>query len=292
MGIEYYHRPDTISECIGLLTECEGAARLIAGGTDLMLDIESKRRNPRVLVDITSIKKFKAVVIGDDTIEIPAGVTHAQVNHHSELNMILPALSQACGSVGSPQIRNVATLSGNIVNAQPAADSAMVLIALGAKAIIEKPGATRIESVEDLFVGPGQSTIDSTSELLTTFIIEKPGKHQANAYGRISPRNSLCLPIVNTSVSLTMDEKGKISHAKIVMGPVAKTPLIAEEAQRLLIGGDIDDPDLYIKAAVAASRAANPRSSCLRGCTDYRRQLIYVLTKRIIAEAAEKAAAK
>jgi carbon-monoxide dehydrogenase medium subunit len=199
---------------------------------------------------------------------------------------MVPALAQACGSVGSPQIRNIATLSGNVVNAQPAADSAIALIALDAKAVIQNPSGTRTEPVESLFAGPGQSRVDSTSEILTSFVIERTRENRATAYGRISPRTSLCLPIVNTGVTLQVDDRGKICDAKIVIAPVAKTPLLAESACQALIGGDVDDEDLFVRAASEASRAANPRSSCLRGCSDYRKQLVYVLTRRIIAQAA------
>lgn len=291
MGIAAYHRPESIHECLGLLTELEGDGRLISGGTDLMLDIESRRKTPKVLVDTGNIKGFTTIDINEKTIKIHAGVTHAQANRHPELNDLVPSLAQACGSVGSPQIRNVATLSGNVANAQPAADSAIALIALNAKAVINNPGGERMEPVESLFLGPGISSIDSTSEILTAFVFDRPGVNQACAYGRISPRTSLCLPIVNTGVFIQIDTQGKIVDAKIVIAPVAKTPLVAEEAQQVLMGGDIDDPDIYERAANAAGRAANPRSSCLRGCSDYRKQLVTVLTRRIIARAASCIAA-
>ena len=292
MNITAYHRPELIDECLGLLTQSQGEARLISGGTDLMLDIESRRKTPKVLVDTAQIKGFDAIDINAETITIHGGVTHTMVRRHEGLSGMVPALAQACGSVGSPQIRNVATLAGNVVNAQPAADSAIALIGLDAKAVICRPGQTREESVESLFLAPGKSGVDSTSEILSAFVFDTPGKFQSCAYGRISPRNSLCLPIVNTAVNITLDGSGKISAAKIVIAPVAKTPLVVQEARDILMGQDADNPGLYEQAAAAASRAANPRSSCLRGCSDYRKQLVYVLTRRIIARAVQDAITK
>lgn len=289
MSVSAYHTPQTVQECLGHLVELEGQGRLIAGGTDLMPGLESGKYRPRALIDTTGIQGFDCLdLVGDEAV-IGAGVTHAMVSGHKELVGLLPALAQACGSIGSPQIRNVATLAGNVVNAQPAADSAMALVALGARAEIASPAGSRRELVENLYAGLGQSSIDPAAELVTAFYVPLPKESQASAYGRISPRNALCLPIVNAAVFISAPG-GKIEEARLALGPAAEKPFRPKEAEERLVGADIDDKEALAQAALAAARASSPRDSCLRGCADYRKQLIRVLTGRVLAQAAARAA--
>lgn len=289
MSVSAYYTPTTVQECLGHLTELEGQGRLIAGGTDLMPGLASGKYRPQALIDTNSIEGFDLLDLEGGEAIIGAGVTHAMVSGHKELAGLLPALAQACGSVGSPQIRNVATLAGNVVNAQPAADSAMALVALGAAAEIASASGLRREPVENLYAGLGKSSIDPASELLTAFFIPIPQAGQASAYGRISPRNALCLPIVNAAVFLSAPG-GKITEARLVLGPVAEKPFRPLEAEERLVGADIDDKEALAQAALAAARSSSPRDSCLRGCADYRKQLIRVLAGRVITQAAARAA--
>ena len=200
----------------------------------------------------------------------------------------MPALTQACGSIGSPQIRNVATLAGNVVSAQPAADGAIALVALGAKAEIISAAGSKHVLVEDLYAGLGQSLIDPSQELLSAFYVPISQTGQGNAYGRISPRNALCLPIVNAGVWIN-SQGGKIKESRVVLAPVADRPFRPKEAEERLIGADLDNLEAFKETALAAARASSPRDSCLRGCSDYRKQLIKVLTGRVIADAAKQA---
>ena len=288
MSVSAYYTPTTVQECLGHLTELQGQGRLIAGGTDLMPGLAGGRYRPQALIDTTGIKGFERLELQAEEAVIGAGVTHAVVSGHKELAGLLPALAQACGSVGSPQIRNVATLAGNVVNAQPAADSAMALVALGAVAEIAAPAGARKEPVENLYAGLGKSTIDPAAELLTAFYVPLPKEGEASAYGRISPRNALCLPTVNAAAFVSAPG-GKIKEARLALGPVAEKPFRPKEAEERLLGADIDDTEAFAQAALAAARASSPRDSCLRGCSDFRKQLIRVLTGRVIAQAAKTA---
>lgn len=289
MSVYAYHTPQTVQECLGHLVELEGRGRLIAGGTDLMPGLESGKYRPRALIDTTGIRGFTRLDLEGDQAVIGAGVTHAMVSSHEKLTGLLPALAQACGSIGSPQVRNVATLAGNVVNAQPAADSAMALVALGAAAEIASASGHRREPVEALYAGLGRSSVDPAAEIVTAFYVPLPKAGQASAYGRISPRNALCLPIVNAAVFISAPG-GKIEAVRLALGPAAEKPFRPQEAEELLVGADIDDKEAQARAAVAAARASSPRDSCLRGCADYRKQLIRVLTGRVIAQAAARAA--
>ena len=290
MSVREYLLPNSLEECLGCLTDYRGEACLIGGGTDLMPKLESGRIAPRALVDTSQIEGLGRISHDQGLIKIGGTVTHAAISQNQELRAMLPALAAACGSVGSPQIRNVATLAGNVVNAQPAADGAIALVALGAEAEIAAPGKTRRQPVEELYAGVGASTVDVSQEIITGFILPAPRPGQASAFGRIAPRNALCLPTANVAVYIS-SKGGKIDSARIAMGPVAEKPFRPLEAEESLKGADLDDQEAFVKAADLAARASGPRSSCFRGCSDYRKQLINVLCGRVVAEAAQKAMA-
>ena len=290
MSAKYYLKPVNIEECLGYLTEFDGKGLLIAGGTDLVFKLQSGKTQAEALIDTQDIEGLARLEIGDDNIVIGAGVTHGQVAADRQLIAKLSAISQACQNVGSPQIRNVATLAGNVVSAQPAADGALALVALGAQAEIVSAAGTRLVPVEHLYAGLGLSVIDPAQEVIRAFHLQYTPFGYGSAYGRISPRNSLCLPLVNAAVCLEI-KSNTIAAARVVLGPVADRPFRALEAEERLIGVEIGDTDALKTAALAAARASSPRNSCLRGCTDYRKQLVRVLTGRVIAQAAEQALA-
>ena len=289
MTARYYLQPDTIGECLGYLTEFSGKGVLIAGGTDLVFKIKSRQMAFEALVDTQSIRESDRIDLGRDKISIGSAVTHACVASNLSLRAEFPALSQACASIGSPQIRNVGTLAGNVISAQPAADAAVALVALGAEAEITSSSGTRTLPVEELYAGLGKSLVDPTREILSAFYLKHPGPGYGCAYGRISPRNALCLPIVNAGISLK-SVRGRITDARIVLGPVSDRPFRAKEAEENLLGAGLDDMEQFGVASRLAAQASNPRSSCLRGCADYRKQLIRVLTHRVLVDAAGMAA--
>lgn len=287
MSIEQYLTPESIDECLFQLSRFEGRAMLIAGGTDLMPKLAQKKIAPTALIDITRIKNFCNVIVTHTDLIIAAGTTHAQVAQNETLAQTWPALAKACGCIGSPQIRNIATLTGNIVTAMPGADAAVALAVLDARVEITSPDGSRSAAVEDLYMGVGQSKIDCSREIITTIKVPRPQRKHGNAYGRISPRNSFCFPIVNAAAALTC-ENDKIVSARLTMGPVADRPFRSQKAEAILKGAAPDDPKAIDEAAIVASQEANPRSSCLRGCADYRRELLKVLVKQVIMDASER----
>jgi len=286
MSIEQYLIPESIDECLSQLGRFQGRAMLIAGGTDLMPNLEQKKIAPTALIDITRIKNFADMVVTPTGLIIAAGATHARVAQNETLARIWPALARACGCIGSPQIRNIATLTGNIVTAMPGADAAVALAALDATVEIASPAGNRSAAVEDLYRGVGQSKIDCSREIITAIKVPRPQQKHGNAYGRISPRNSFCFPIVNAAAALTC-ENDKIVSARLAMGPVADRPFRSRKAEAVLKGAAADDPKAIDEAALVASQEANPRSSCLRGCADYRRELLKVLVKQVIMDASQ-----
>jgi carbon-monoxide dehydrogenase medium subunit len=287
MSIEQYLFPESIDECLTLLSRFRGRALLIAGGTDLMPKLAQKKIAPTVLIDVTRIENFCDLIVTHTDLIVGAGATHAQVAENETLAQTWPALTRACGSIGSPQIRNIATLTGNIVTAMPGADAAVALVVLDAAVEIASPEGKRSAAVEDLYAGVGQSKINSGREIITAIKVPRPPKKHGNAYGRISPRNSFCFPIVNAAAALTCENE-KIFSAHLAMGPVADRPFRPQKAEAVLKGAALDDLKAIDEAASLASQEANPRSSCLRGCADYRRELLKVLVKQVIMDASER----
>ena len=163
MNLRDYLFPHDLEECLAALGAWEGRGRLVAGGTDLVTRLEYGTSRVEALIDISSVHDLMGFEIREQELVIRAGATHSQISSAPDIQQIWPALAKACGSVGSPQIRNVATLAGNVVNAQPAADSAVALVALGARAEILSPSGRRMEPVEALYRGLGQSTIGASA---------------------------------------------------------------------------------------------------------------------------------
>lgn len=285
MRIQSYLTPKTIEETLAELAGFNGKAMIIAGGTDLIPKMKQKKIDARALIDITEIAEINGLEITADELTIGAAVTHSQVCDNRQVQKIWPALADACGCIGSPQIRNIATLTGNVVNAQPAADAAVALVALDARLEFVSSKGSAIERIENLYAGIGTSKIDCGRELVTAIKVPTPGGRFGNAYGRISPRNSFCMPIVNAAAGLTCDGS-KIISARLVMGPVAEKPFRPLKAEAILKGAELGDHKAIDQAALAASQEANPRNSCLRGCSDYRKELLNVLVGRVLAKAA------
>jgi len=289
MNLRDYLFPHDLEECLTALSAWEGRGRLVAGGTDLVANLEYGKTQVEALIDIGSVQDLRGFDIQEHELVIRAGTTHGQISAAPRVQQLWPALAKACGSVGSPQIRNVATLAGNVVNAQPAADSAVALVALGAQAEILSAGGRRLEPVETLYRGLGQSTIDSSREILVTLRVPVPGQGEVNVYGRVSPRNSLCLPVVNAAASLKT-KGGKILSGRIAMGPVSDRPFRPQRAEAALQGVALQDREALNEIGRMAGEEANPRDSCLRGCSDYRRQLLRVLVRTLLEDATAGAA--
>ncbi len=273
----------TIDECLQLLQGKNGKARVVAGGTDLIPQIEKKTQQPAFLIDVSKIPELRTIRQDDGKIYIGAAVTHAEVAASSLIRQSAPLLAEASLAVGSPQVRNIATIAGNVINAQPAADAAIALVALGAKAEIISTGGTTEEYIENLYLGVGLSKIDSTSELLSRIYFSPIDKNQGTAFLRMSPRNALSLPILNIAVVLTIDDSF-IQDVRIALGPVAEKPfrpLLAEASLK----GSRPDTDTIKKAAKIIHDECSPRDSLLRGSSAYRRKMVQVLSETALLKA-------
>ncbi|TKJ28057.1 MAG: molybdopterin dehydrogenase [Chloroflexi bacterium B3_Chlor] len=282
-----YLFPQSVDEALEMLEAHVGEARIIAGGTDLTLQSQRRQVPAKVVVDITRIPGLDHVEERDGLIYVGAQVTHAQVAASPLIGSLAGVLAEACGSVGGPQIRNVGTLVGNVVNALPAADGAMALFAMDAEAEVAEGTGRRWAPIASLYAGVGRCTVDSCEAMITQLRFPALRDGEAGAFERLAKRRTLILPILNTAVVLGIDG-GKIEKARIAIGPVATTPFVATEAAAALVGR-APDGAAVAEAAKLASEAAEPRYSLLRGSTEYRKSMVEVLVRRALTRAVARA---
>ena len=286
--IEYLY-PSSVEEAIARLDEYDGQARVIAGGTDVMPDIRRRRIQPRCLVDVTRIPGLDRIRVTEDFVEVGAAVTFAALRDDPFLNRHVPALAEAARSVGAIAIQSAATWAGNVVQAMPAADGAIVAVALEAEAwLVDRSGAAW-RPVESLFAGPGVSTVDPSRQMITHLRFPRPRSPWGTGWARVGRRRSLVLPILNCAVKLVLDAGGKqIARACIALGPVAPRPFRARGAEDFL-GGQPPTPEVFAQAATIAREESNPRSSRMRASREYRLAVVPSLVSGAMAIAAERA---
>ncbi len=273
-----YLEPTTVKEAISLLTKYDGRARIIAGGTDLMVQIRNKACSPEYVVDITYIPGFDYIKFDKKLgLRIGALTPVRSIEKSEELTHTYPVLCQAAGLLGSVAIRNVGTLGGNLCNAAPSADNAPSLIGLSAKAKITGPDGERVVPLEEFFTGPG-STVLKTGELLAEIQVPVPAAGTKGVYLKHG-RSAIDLAIVGVGVVMIMSD-GTCQDARIVLGAVAPTPMRAKKAEEILRGKKVTAA-LIDKSAQAASEEARPITD-VRASADYRREIVRVLTRRAI----------
>jgi len=285
MICEDYVIASTVEEALAALASLRGTGRVIAGGTDLMIQLQRRSRDVNCLVDVTRIPGLDEIRQDESYIVVGAAVTHSQIERSELIRQRASVLAEAASWVGSPQIRNVGTLAGNVVNAQPAADGSIALLALDAEAEIANLTGRQWVAMAGLFVSPGVSRVDATSEMITAFRFRAQGPREASAFERLARRKAVALPLINVGVRLRLDAEGShIRDARIAIGPVAPVPFRAQEAESTLKGHAITD-EVINEAVEAAVHESKPRTSLLRAGKEYRRELIGVLTRRALLRA-------
>ena len=282
-----YLFPATVQEALEMLAAHGGQARIIAGGTDLVLQSQRGQRAATVMVDITRIPGLDGIEEHEDYVTIGCQATHAQIAASPLIHQKAEVLALACGSVGGPQTRNVGTLVGNVVNALPAADGAVALFALEAEVEVADAEGRRWLPIAAMYAGVGKCTIDPCVQMVTAIRFRPLSNGWASAYQRLANRKALALPILNAAVVVGLED-GVCSEVRIAVGPVAPTPFRAREAEAALVGQP-PTPEAVVRAARLAADAANPRDSALRGSRDYRKAMVEVLVRRALTQAVTKA---
>ncbi len=285
--IEYF-TPRNVTEALDILDEFKGTARIIAGGTDLVPASRKGRMNIKAVVDISNIIELNFIHQEGNIIKIGSLVTHAQVANSSLIKEKGTALAEGASRVGSPQVRNIGTVVGNIVNAQPGGDTIIPLLALDGSVTVKSKETEKVIALSELFTGVGKTTIDSTREIVTTISFPAQGKGEASAAMRLAKRKSLVLPILTVAVKIGIDNlKNKFVNATIAAGPVSTVPYRCLSAEKLLIGNEISD-DIIKKAALKFADEARPRTSLLRGSSEYRKAMVAVMVERAIKLALQR----
>ncbi|MBN1136006.1 MAG: FAD binding domain-containing protein, partial [Anaerolineae bacterium] len=272
-----YEIATSVEGALNILACYGGRARLIAGGTDLVIELQEGKRQVECLVDITRIPGLDRIEQQGDWIVLGANVTFRQIKESPLLHERALVLAEAAATVAALQIQAVATLVGNVVNAMPAADGSVALIALDAQVEIADSSGRAWRPVGDLFMGPGRSAVDPARQMVTAVRFPALGAGQGSAWGRIGRRRALTLPILNCGVSAGLDDnRERFAWARIGLGPVATVPFRARQGEAFLAGKQAGD-GIYEQAAEVAAGECCPRSSLLRASKEYRAEVLKVL---------------
>ena len=281
-----YHRVEHVAEALSLLKTHGPEAKVIAGGTDLVLQMQRQALSPRHLISLKGIPGIRKIDLEEDRLVLGAGAPHRLVELSSEVEEHFGALHDGASAVGSVQIRNVATVAGNICNGAPSADTAGPLLALGASVRAASLGGKRIIPLEEFFVRPGVTAL-RPEELLLEIIVPRPQGRTGSAYGKITRRRAMDLALVGVSVSLTLEsDRSRIRNARIALTTAAPTPIRCPAAESTLVGQTVSERVIQ-RAAEAASSACLARTS-IRSTEEYRRDMIAILTLRMIKRSLER----
>lgn len=283
-----YEAPDSVSAAVSLLSGSGGQGRVLAGGTDLLVQLRSELISPGLVVDVKKIPEMRTVTSEGGGFRIGAAVTGAELGEHAEVPKVWPGVVEAFELIGSTQVQGRCTLGGNLCNASPAADSVPALIAAGAVVTIAGPDGTREVPVEAVATGPGQTSL-APGELVVSFYLPPRPAHSGDAYLRFIPRTEMDIAVVGSGVSLTLDDGGVCTAARVALGAVAATALLVPAAGEALVGTKLDDAALDA-AGAAASAACSPIDD-KRGTKAFRIEVAGVLTRRAAKIAQERAGA-
>ena len=281
-----FSSPKTVKEAVKILSASKGKARVLAGGTDLLVQLRAGRMAGSMIVDIKNIPELRSIKKEKNGFTIGAAVSGAELGTHKAINKAWPGVVEGLELIGSTQIQGRASLGGNLCNGSPAADSVPGLIAAGATCKIAGPKGLRTSKVEDIVLGPGKTSLKAGEFVVSFFLPTRP-KRSGDAYLRFIPRTEMDIAVVGASVSLTLDKVGVCSEARVSLGAVAPKPLLVAKAASAIIGTKVDDEALT-ELSLAASAACDPIDD-KRGTVEYRTKVAGVLARRAATIALERA---
>lgn len=283
-----YEAPSSLNDAVHLLSGANGAAKIFAGGTDVLVQLHSEMIEPELLLDIKNIPELTEMSEKDGVWTVGAAVSGMRVINDAAFSTDWPGVCDGVALIGSVQVKGRASIGGNLCNASPAADSVPAIIAAGAVANIIGPGGHIEEHVENIVTGPGQTSL-ADDELIVSFTFPKREAHSGDAYLRLTPRTEMDIAVVGVGVNLTLDGDGTCTAARVAVGAVAPRPLLVADAGAALVGTKVDDAALE-KMAEAVRAACNPISD-KRGTKEYRIKTSGVIAKRAALKALERAKA-
>lgn len=284
-----YERPNSLKEAINLLANPKRNAVILAGGSDVLVRLKAGHIEPQLMVDIKSIKGFSEIKKTTKGYSIGAAVPCAAMGESKKLKKAWPGVVEAANLIGSKQVQGRCTITGNLCNASPAADSVPALVAADAKAIVAGPGKKRTVAVGKIVTAPGKTSLGK-GELIEAIILDKRPQRSGDAYLRFTPRTEMDIAVVSAGVNLALDSKGVVKSARIALGAVAPTVLLVKQAAKAIIGTKLDDAALE-KLAAACSSVCQPIDD-KRGTIEFRKKVSGVLAKRAAKIAYERAGGK
>lgn len=282
-----YAAPKSLGEAVTLLAGARGTARVLAGGTDLIVNMRVGRRKPGLVVDGKHIPELNELSLTAAGLTLGAAVSCRRAYEHAEVARRYPALVDSMSLIGSVHIQGRATVGGNLCNAAPSGDAIPTLIALGAVARVLGPNGSRDVAAEDVCVAPGKTSL-ADDELLISVFIPAPTANSGAFYLRFIPRNEMDIAIAGAGVSVVLDAaRQSFVAARIALASVGPTPIFAREAGALLAGKPVNEDSIQL-AADAAQAVARPITD-MRGTIEQRKHLVKVLTARALRGAVERA---
>jgi carbon-monoxide dehydrogenase medium subunit len=284
-----YERPATMKEAAALLAKEKGTAFVLAGGTDLLVRLRTGFIEPDLIVDIKRIAATRTIDATAGGFRIGAAVTGAELGEYAKLKKAWPGVVEAANLIGSTQVQGRCTMTGNLCNASPAADSVPALVAAAAKAVIVGPTGRRTVPVEQVPIAPGKTSLRK-GEIIESILLPKRPPRSGDAYLRFIPRTEMDIAVVGVAVSVTLDAKGLCTDARVALGAVAPTVLLVAEAAKALVGTRMDKRALDALAA-ACSAACRPIDD-KRGTREFRIKVAGVLARRAAQIARKRAGGK
>lgn len=285
-----YVAPSTVQEAVAVLAKHGPAARVLAGGTDIIIQAREGRRDVAVMVDVKGIAEVTQLTHNSDgSLRIGAATPCIRIYRDPEIRKRFPCLVDSASLIGGVQIQSRASLGGNLCNSGPAGDSIPTLIALGATCEITGPSGSRTVPVEQFCTGPGRNVLQN-GEMLVSLSFPAPAAHSGAAFQRFIPRNEMDIAVANAAANVTLSADGQsFESARIAIGAVGPTPLYVEAAGAALAGQPVNEATIT-RACEAAQAAATPITD-MRGSIEQRKHLVGVLTRRVINTAVGRARA-
>ena len=281
-----YAAPTSVNEAVGILAGAQGLAKIMSGGTDLLVQLRSGRTKPDIIVDTKKIPGIMGIKEVDGGFVFGAATPCSVIGEHAGMTAAYPGVVEASGLIGSTQVQGRCSLAGNLCNASPAADSVPAMIAARATAIVVGPNGQRAVPVEQIVTGPGRTSL-AKGEFILEFHLPKPAPRTSDAYLRFIPRTEMDIAVVGAGVSLTLDASGVITDARVALGAVAPTQVLVPDGAAAIIGSKLDDAALA-KLDAAARAVCNPITD-KRGTIDFRIKIAGVLARRTAAIAYKRA---
>lgn len=284
-----YLQPKSVEEALGALASAPGSVAVVAGGTDLLLELR-QGRHPAVerLVDVSGIDSLGQIRMDGDQIYIGSGVTHKKIIKDPLLMEHARCMVEGCGLIGGPQVRNVATIGGNVAHALPAGDGTISLLALDTEVQITSPGGTAWHPLIDIFLGPGKVVFDRKKEILTGFRFAARREGEGSAFHRVMRPQGVAIAILNMAAWVRLNPDGTLEKTRLSCGPAGPKPFRAYQTEAFL-AGKIWDGSVLEEAAKTLANEVSLRTSAHRATKEYRHHILPVLLREVMDKAIKRA---